>query len=243
MKTKDVKYTSFKAEEIGDNFVAGYASTFGNIDAYGDVVEKGAFSRTLKARNSKIKFLKYHDPNQPIGKVVEIKEDDTGLWVKAVFSSTVAGQEARAEVLEGVLDSFSIGFLPIKTKADTSEEGRIINRLQEVKLYEFSLVTFPANEEAVVTAVKSDAVGQKLNKSNQELLSQFSEFLLAKQLADDAANDDEALDDEIDAAPEAVTAEEATGEDTEQEDVRKALSDALFSLKLEAALKSLRKSG
>lgn len=243
MKTKDVKYTSFKAEEIGDNFVAGYASTFGNIDAYGDVVEKGAFTRTLKARKNQVKFLKYHDPNQPIGKVVEIKEDDVGLWVKAVFSSTIAGQEARAEVLEGVLDSFSIGFTPMKTKAGKSEDGRVINHLQEVKLYEFSLVTFPANEQAIVTAVKSDDFDSKLNKSNQELLNQFGAFLLAKQIEADAANDDAPVDDAVEEASEESVVDEDTNDAPDNQEFKKALDEALFSLKLEAALKSLRKSG
>lgn len=243
MKTKDVKYTSFKAEEIGDNFVAGYASTFGNIDAYGDVVEKGAFTRTLKARKNQIKFLKYHDPNQPIGKVVEIKEDDVGLWVKAVFSSTIAGQEARAEVLEGVLDSFSIGFTPMKTKSGKSEDGRIINHIQEVKLYEFSLVTFPANEEAIVTAVKSDNFESKLTKSNQELLNQFGAFLLAKQIEEGAANDDAPVEDAAEEDSEEPASDEDTNEPPVNDEFKKALDEALFSLKLEAALKSLRKSG
>ncbi|PIB91002.1 HK97 family phage prohead protease [Caulobacter sp. FWC2] len=240
MKTKDVKYANFKAEDIGDNYVAGYASTFGNVDAYGDVVEKGAFTRTLKARSGSIKFLKFHDPNQPIGKVTEIREDEKGLWVKAVFSSTVAGQEARTEVKEGVLDSFSIGFLPMKTKADKTDDGRVINRLQEVKLYEFSLVTFPANEQAVVTAVKSESDKPVLNELNQALLDQFGAFLLTKQLDEAAANDD-AASEEIEDEDAAADDEAEKQIDTTVDEVSKAFSEALFSLKLEAALKTLRK--
>ena len=241
MKTKTIKYSGFKAEVVGDNYVEGYASTFGAVDSYNDIVEKGAFARTLKARKGAVKFLKYHDHTQPIGKVVEIREDEKGLWVKAVFSNTRAGQEARTEVLEGVLDSFSIGFIPLKSKTDKLEDGRIVNRIQEVKLYEFSLVTFPANEEAVVTGFKSEGEGPDLNEANQALLDSYRSYLLSKQ-ADEAANNDEEEEPEAeDEATEPAEEEEADNENEEEEKNYKAIEQAILLLKLERELRNLRK--
>ena len=245
MKTKTTKYVGFKAENVGDNYVEGYASTFGAVDSYNDIVEKGAFTRTLKARKGGIRFLKYHDPNQPIGKVVEIREDEKGLWVKAVFSSTRAGQEARTEVLEGVLDSFSIGFMPVKAKTDKLADGRIVNRIQEVKLYEFSLVTFPANEEAVVTGVKAEGEGPALNEANQALLESYRSYLLSKQADDEpeAEDEEEETDEEAEAEEPAddVSEEEPDEEDGEEKMMSKALADAIIILKVQRELRNLRK--
>lgn len=160
----------------------GYASTFGNMDQVGDIIERGAFTKSIAERfgTGQIKVLWQHD--QPLGMPVEMREDDRGLWVKGRVSKTRLGDEALELMRDGVIDRMSIGFSIPKGKSDIDGDG--IRRIREVKLYEFSPVTFPANEAAVITGVKSlqerlraaglrddrlDAVFDQLEKALQAL--------------------------------------------------------------------------
>lgn len=148
-----VKFMPFEFKVNTDKrTIEGYASTYGNKDLVGDIVEGGAFKKTLRERKDKIKFLWQHDWFTPIGKPLHMEEDSKGLFVEAQFSKTQAGNDALTLADDGVLDSFSIGYDVVRDdyKADTATR-----HLLELKLYEFSLVTFPANEKARVSAVKS----------------------------------------------------------------------------------------
>jgi uncharacterized protein len=132
--------------------VEGYASTFGNRDLVGDIIEPGAFSKTITERGNKVKFLWQHNPYMPIGKPLRMSEDSKGLHVEAHLSKTQMGNDALALAEDGVIDSFSIGYDIMKDEYDTGSSSRY---LKELKLYEFSLVTFPANEEAKVNGLKT----------------------------------------------------------------------------------------
>jgi len=132
----------------------GYGSVFGVLDSYADVVAKGAFRRTLKEAKAKGRMpalLWQHDPRQPIGVYEEMREDDTGLYVKGRLSDTQLGREAHTLLKDGALSGLSIGFRTLKSKID-DETG--IRTLTELELWETSLVTFPANDAARVTGVK-----------------------------------------------------------------------------------------
>lgn len=128
----------------------GYASVFDVVDLGFDVVKRGAFRKSLES-GRKVKMLWQHDMWQPIGVWDSITEDERGLYVKGrVLMDVQAGREAHALMKAGALDSMSIGY----RVTEASDEGRIRN-LDAVELMEISLVTFPMNEHAMVTDVKS----------------------------------------------------------------------------------------
>jgi HK97 family phage prohead protease len=147
----------------------GYGSVFNTVDSYNDVVAKGAYKQTLKewkARKKHPKMLLQHgggffsmnaDDLVPIGKWDEMVEDDKGLYMKGhLFDiDTDRAKAVYAALKEGELDGLSIGFRTKKFKMD-EETG--IRTLTEIQLFEVSLVTFPANDPARVTAVKADGV-------------------------------------------------------------------------------------
>jgi polyhydroxyalkanoate synthesis regulator phasin len=81
-------------------------------------------------------------------------EDSKGLYVEGKISKTVLGDEALELMRDGVVDRMSIGFSIPQGKAYYDEEEQV-RKIKEIKLYEFSPVTFPANEMAVVTGVKN----------------------------------------------------------------------------------------
>jgi HK97 family phage prohead protease len=137
--------------------VAGYASLFGIKDQGGDVVAKGAYAASLArlaARGGRVKMLWQHDPGLPIGVWDEVREDANGLWVKGrILTEVEKGREAAALLTAGAIDGLSIGYRTVKSERD----GKGRRLLQELELWEVSLVTFPMLAQARVTA-KSDAV-------------------------------------------------------------------------------------
>lgn len=137
-----------------DGTFEGYASVFGNRDGGGDIVEPGAFAKSIKARGPRgVKMLADHDPTKRIGVWEEMAEDERGLRVKGrLLREKTIGQEAYVDLKAGALDGLSIGY---RVKADTYDGRRRARMLKEVDLFEVSLVPFPMNEMARVTAVKS----------------------------------------------------------------------------------------
>lgn len=135
----------------------GYGSVFGEIDSYGDVVAPGAFRRSLKEAKGVGRMpslLWQHDPDDPCGVWLSMTEDATGLLVRGRLSDTECGRDAYTLLKDGALSGLSIGFslYPNGYKVD---EKTGIRTLTAIKLWEVSLVTFPANDPARVTAVKS----------------------------------------------------------------------------------------
>lgn len=141
-----------KKEPDEDGTFEGYASVFGIIDQGMDVVQRGAFAKSL-GNGRKVKMLWQHDQGQPIGVWDEIREDERGLFVKGrLLKDVQKGREAMALMRAGALDSMSIGYRTIEAVAEG--DGRV-RKLMEVDLFEVSLVTFPMLPDAKVTAVKS----------------------------------------------------------------------------------------
>lgn len=135
---------------------SGYGSTFGNTDRVGDIVEAGAFSKSLdehKGNGSMPSLLLHHDLNRPIGVWSEMREDAKGLYVEGKLTRGVRdADEAYALLKDGALHSMSIGY---RVKREEYDRKTGINHLHEIALHEVSLVTIPANAEAVIGAVKN----------------------------------------------------------------------------------------
>ncbi len=137
----------------------GYGSVFGNKDLGNDVIEAGAFTKSLKRRKPQsVKLLYQHKSDMPIGVFDSIKEDEHGLVVKGRLAlKTQAGAEAYELLKMGALDGLSIGFRvnPDQVSYDKRGNKRLI---KEVDLMEVSLVTFPMNPKATVMSVKGDEI-------------------------------------------------------------------------------------
>ena len=161
----EIKSFPFQVKSIDEDAgtFEGYASVFGNVDSYGDVVMPGAFSKTLLERADRVKVLWQHDAWTPIGKPIEMREDKAGLYTKSKISQTQVGKDALTLLRDGVVNELSIGYQTIKE--GRREDGT--RELLEVKLYEYSLVTWAANDLAIVTGVKSlDDINPLLRRAN-----------------------------------------------------------------------------
>ncbi|MBN9470204.1 MAG: HK97 family phage prohead protease [Bosea sp.] len=137
-----------------DGSFHGYASTFNVRDRGGDIVKPGAFTTSLaKYPAARVKMLWQHDTSEPVGTWTSFTEDAKGLKAEGRFIlATAKGREAHALVKAGAVDGLSIGFRTIRDEMDRKSGARL---LHGIELREVSIVTFPMNEDATVTGVKS----------------------------------------------------------------------------------------
>ena len=164
-KQFEIKSLDYNSES-NELIIEGYASNFGNKDEKQltyipdvmdwlpcqDIMQKGAFKKTLSERKGRIAFCKNHDIDDAKGKILEIKEDETGLFVRIRISD--AEPELKTKIREEIYTEFSIGFKTIKATYEKTKDGYIRNIL-EVKLYEVSIVTIARNDKSKITDIKS----------------------------------------------------------------------------------------
>lgn len=158
-----------RKEESPDGSISGFATTYGNSDLVGDVIEKGAFSDWLKS-NNKVKLLYGHDDttiDNILGEAV-FEDAEKGLLFDAQIDLELPnGQTAYKLVKKGLLDSVSVRFVSgnytFKDKGGRS--------FKKAELRELSLVPFPANPKALITRIKS------MNRSEITNIRDFEDFL------------------------------------------------------------------
>ena len=158
MKTKQRLDMPLTIKSVSDNGeFEGYGSVFGVEDSYGDVVVRGAFAASLAKWQEKGRLpalLWQHNMSEPIGIYTEMREDDTGLFVKGrlLIDADPLAKRAHGHMKAGSLSGLSIGYMLDDYDYD-KEKGIWI--LKAIDLWEVSLVTFPANDEARISDVKS----------------------------------------------------------------------------------------
>jgi HK97 family phage prohead protease len=139
----------FEVKALEDAWeVSGYASTFGGQpDAYGDIIAAGAFAESIANRKTRLRLQ--HEI--PIGVELDLKEDEHGLLGRWKISQTTSGAEARQLAIDGVLAALSIGYLT--EDAEFRQDG--VRVIRKATVYEVSMVDIPANENAIITGIKS----------------------------------------------------------------------------------------
>lgn len=159
----EVKSVSVEFKAEAEGVITAYAAVFDTTDSYGDVIQKGAFAKTIAERKDRIKVLFNHDgwSRLPIGKPLTMEEDAYGLLTATKMSQTQQAQDIYTLAKEGIINELSIGYYALK--AQYTEDGSsdraagIWRRLTEVKLIEYSFLSVPpANEGAVITGIKSE---------------------------------------------------------------------------------------
>lgn len=143
---------------------SGYLSVFNNVDAYREAVVPGAFQDTLnewKASGRMPPILWQHFSSEPIGPFMKMEEDEKGLYVEGrlLIADLQRAREAHSLVRHRVVSGMSIGF---ETIGEEIDKERRVRKLTKIKLWEGSIVTFPANQEAQIEAVKSALVNGDL---------------------------------------------------------------------------------
>jgi HK97 family phage prohead protease len=148
VRTNSVDF-EVRAEGDGMTFT-GYASVFNSpsqdLGGFIEYVAPGAFKRSLQSRNE-VKLLWNHDSGEPLaslrGGSMQLVEDERGLKVTATLPQTSRGKDVAELLRTKVIDSMSFGFNVIK---DTWSRDGQTRTLDSVRLFEVSIVSFPAYE-------------------------------------------------------------------------------------------------
>jgi len=165
-----VEYKSIPVEvkdlDIKEGIVSGYWAAFSNWDDGGDMIEQGAFKKTIKergpdAKQPRVKFLFNHDRDQILGVPQVLREDDKGLYFEAKIVPTTLGMDMLKLYEAGVITEHSIGYDAITVKYDESQvtpwgPGRI---LKELRLWDGSAVTWGMNSQTPTLGVKDNTGG------------------------------------------------------------------------------------
>lgn len=137
--------------DVKKGIVTGYFSSFGNMDSDGDVIQKGAFTKTINENFNRVRHLLDHDATKAVGKILSLTEDNKGLYYESKAGRHTLGRDFLLMVEDGLINEHSIGFVTIKQK----NMGNY-NEISEVKLYEgSSLQGWGANEMTPITGMKS----------------------------------------------------------------------------------------
>lgn len=192
-----VKYAE---DESGNGYIEGYASTWTRIpDAYGDIVAKGAFAKSLakfEETGRSIPFLWAHEMSELKSYIGTCKadEDDIGLHFIATFDDTDEAQRVRQLYKDGRMSKFSFAYDTLDSATVTLEDGTKANELRELDIFEISAVLVPANSFAEVVDVKS---GKRNSKRDEQTLRDAIALLqdLLGEVEDNNAGSESGTDD------------------------------------------------
>lgn len=220
-------FKSFEMKANENGMIAGYFSTYDiEPDSYGDIVEKGAFTKTIAKRAESghpFPLCFNHDFSAVIGSVKTIEDTEKGPYIEAEFLDTQLAQDVRKMLQSGAIYQFSFAYDVLNSRKPTEDESAkgITNVLTELDVFEISVVTVPANQNAVATEVKA---GRRNRKADELIIRECIKSL--ESLLDDGADDTEN--------------EEAKSEETEPE-INEASEESMESGNLTKAAELLEK--
>lgn len=172
LNSLEFKNSQISLHETNTNLIYGYASVFGVVDAQQDVVMPGAFTASLLEHLSrkKVALLWQHQSDKPIGVIEQLLEDSYGLYVKAqILKDVHYGREALSLIKSKAICGLSIGYTPTKFHYRVDN----IRIIEEISLWEVSVVTFPANHQALIMRLEAECM------KSQELLRKLSKAMEA----------------------------------------------------------------
>ena len=151
----DLKFGQTGVDAVTNGLLEGYASTFGNIDSFGDTIMKGAFTDTLAERKYPVLMLANHSSSFAVGKWLELAEDDTGLYAQGELTpGNTISSNIYASMKHQAISGLSIGFrIPAGGAEEIEGGGR---RITKINLEEISIVGFPADADARIAVVKNE---------------------------------------------------------------------------------------
>ena len=245
---------TFSAGLKGDeqSYVTGYISTSG-VDIYNDLVTPAGLKSMLRQIQESPICLDYEheawrDDNTilPVGRIVEAKVDDRGLWVKCMLNKNSPKYKALwGSIKDGFINSFSIAFKPIRTIEKMIGKAKV-KLIEELELLNVALTGNPVNKDAVVTGHSMKSVMLKAiedTKDEKVLISKLlvTKFLEEKQME---TKDEEKIVEEAAPEAEATPEVEAVVEEKVEETVEEPKAEAVVEETVEvkdmiAELKSL----
>lgn len=234
-----------KFEKVSDQgIISGYITKFGVVDSYGTATAKGCFKSTIARMEAGevIPVLWQHDPHEPIGKFLSIKDDDVGTYAVIQLDLNVArAREAFSLIKNDIISGLSIGGYIIET--EVNEETQVLI-MTDIELFETSVVTFPACDEARIDDCRSNSLnirdmehafrksGMFSQTDSKKLAKYFYNFLKTEQMKEPEKQEIVTESQEIVIVDESIEVKEEQNTQKSDENVLKNLINTLQSFKL-----------
>lgn len=201
MKTKkflEVGLSGFKMDNETGTFTC-YGNVKGNIDHARDRTLDGAYMKSIERhmKNGTMpKMFWMHNPYElPVGKWIEMREDEKGLFLRGKLSDTAMGRDIEVLAKDGALDSFSIGYIEVESRWNTEKQ---CNDLVELDIKEISWVTFACNEESLLQDIKHRIdEGETVTKADLRVILKSTGLLSKRQIENVTANYQPVVNDEF----------------------------------------------
>lgn len=190
IRTQEINFEIRALDETGMRF-SGYAAVFNepsqDLGGFVEYIQPGAFARTLQSRN-RMMLLWNHDTSSPLASTrngsLTLREDARGLFVEATLPDTTLGRDIATLVRSGTIDAMSFGF---KVQKDSWNDGGNVRTLEDVSLFEISLVSYPAYESTSGTVAVRNyvAVADKTEIDVNVLADAMNNFEAGNNLSAD----------------------------------------------------------
>lgn len=168
-KMLDFSAVDVKFDDMRRGFFSGYASVFGGVDSYGDTVMQGAYKATLENRKRPVQ-LRWNHYGEVIGKWIDIRETEKGLWVEGELTPGHSkAEDVYASLKHGAISGLSIGYRI--NKGVPNATGGV--DLHEIDLVEISVVESPADVAAQIGDVKSTVDALQSYKECEGFLREY----------------------------------------------------------------------
>jgi HK97 family phage prohead protease len=229
-ETRDVE-AGFEVRESENGMTFyGYAAKFNsrseNLGGFYEVIEPGAFSRSLKSRND-VKLLVNHDTGRVLAssraRTLRLYEDSIGLRVEADLPNTTDGRDMAELLKRGDLSSMSFGFNVIKDSWNAEGDMRT---LKSVRLFEVSIVAFPAYQATEASVRGLDKVAQRAQVDADALADVMLRIEEGSDLTEEQANLMKSVVEEL--APRAAEQKEEVAPLTNLLDIKQKQLDLLL---------------
>lgn len=268
--TDKITHSSIGLKGEKQSYVTGYISV-PEIDLYNDLITPAAMKSMLVQITSKTIMLDYEheawrDDNTilPVGKIIEAKVDERGLFVKCKLNSNSPKYKALwGSIKDGFLNAFSIAFKPLKVVEKTLGDTKV-RLIEDLELLNVALTGTPVNQGAVMTGHSMKSIMLKAIEDTKEEKILVSKSLLTKFMEDKNMEEITKVDAPVEVKDEAVETpveESAAVEEPAEEPVevkdepaeepvesapeveQKALADLTAKVEAQAAeLKALKES-
>jgi len=155
MLTKGISQ-GFKDVDVKQGIVTGYFAHFGSKDSDGDIIVQGAFAKSIrengpKSANPRIKHLLDHNKKNAVALILELKEDNFGLYYESKAGRHAAGRDFLLQVEDGIITEHSHGYITLKEQQKSDA-----NYIYENALLEGSSLQFwGANSNTPIVGIKS----------------------------------------------------------------------------------------
>lgn len=229
-----MQHMEIRANDDGTMTVEGYVNEVGKLSRvlggakkFREKIKKGAFRNAIESAKHDIDLLAEHDTQKILAstanKSLELKEDDKGLYIKANIVNTSYGRDMHELIRSGIIQNMSFGFRVEKDTWKDLANGLAERTVEQLQLFEVSVVKNPAYADSNIAARNIDIVNgeQRAEEETVKVSVEDLDSILTK--AQEMKEQYEALKEDI----QALQKQLKNSENSDNEENQRSIEDEL----------------